>query len=286
MSVCFLTTGPVEWASARYRAYWMAERMDDAVVIEAHKATDIPDVDNYVFQKVINLDLVEQLKEHGKRVWWDVCDPMHWFSPDTARRMVAQVDGIVASNEGLADDLADWAHREVVTIPDRLKLSHYDCRKAHDRNVKPIRFIWFGSAQNRQSLFSAYIVLERLMVNGYNIELTIMDDRPDLGLQYGPSCPVYRTKWRLDSEVQTLANHDIAILPPYPGEWGRVKSNNKHLSAWACGLPVADGLDFIETVLLMDWQRRKEQADYGLNMVQDEYDITQSVQEWQQLLND
>jgi hypothetical protein len=283
MTVCFVTNGPIEWASARYRAYWVAEQMDDAAVVEGKKVVQLPEADNYVFAKSINVAAVEELKRQGKRVFWDVCDPMHWFSPQSARRMCELADGVVASNEGLANDLSEWAGRDVITIPDRLKVEHYNRQRQHE-GVDPVRFIWFGSAQNRETLLPAYIVLERLAANGYNVELTVMDDKPNLDMRYGPSCPVYMTKWALRNEVETLANHDIAILPPYPGEWGDVKSNNKHLTAWACGLPVVDGLDFIETVMMMDWHRRQEQADNGLKIVRDLYDIRLSSEEWGQIL--
>ncbi len=284
MSVCFITTGPIEWASARYRAYWPAELLEDSHVVVAENGLALPDVDSYIFQKVVDIPAAYTLQEQGKRVIWDICDPIHWFSPDQARKMIDLSDVLVASNDGLADDLANWSGREVITIPDRLKISHYDKQRVHEE-VDPIRFIWFGSAQNRETLMPGYIILERLQANGFNVEITVMDDRPNIPLRWGPSCPVYMIKWALENEVQVLANHDIAILPPYPGEWGKVKSDNKCLTAWACGLPVISGLDYQKAKRLTDSVGdRIGEAISAREYVEDNTDINKSAKEWGKIL--
>ena len=106
MRVCFITAGPVKWASARFRGFWVAECMDDAVVVDGETLNGTyPEADVYVFQKIIDLPAAKAFIEAGKQVWWDVCDPMHWFSPRESRMMSTLATGLVASNSGLAMDL-------------------------------------------------------------------------------------------------------------------------------------------------------------------------------------
>jgi hypothetical protein len=290
VKVCFITTGPIEWASARLRAYWVAECMEDAVVINgAKKQSNMPEADVYIFQKAINLDMIQRMKEAGKQVWWDLCDPTHWFSPAESRRMIALVNGVVASNRALAADLKKWSGRDIHVIPDRLKISHYYLQREH-RDADPIRFIWYGSAQNRWALGEAFIILERLRGNGFNVEMTIMDDKPQMAVQYGPGCPTYYVRWQLDREVQTIANHDIAMIPDYPGDWGKVKSNNKRLTASACGLPVIASEPYygseesgIEKIA-KDWQLRDLIGRSERRNVKKNHRIEQSARDWEKLL--
>jgi len=93
------------------------------------------------------------------------------------------------------------------------------------------------------------------------------------------------TVWKLDEEVEVLASHDIALLPPYPGPWGSVKSNNKTLTAWACALPVIDGGDYgIMSHLCQNPTARGQAGTYGLNQVRDKWAIEKSIEEWRNLL--
>lgn len=287
MRVCFLTNGPIQWASARYRAFWIAECRDDWAAYELEKLREIPDADVYVFAKTFSIELVRQLRANDRRVYWDLCDPLHWFSPNESREMLELVDGVVCSNQGLADDVRKWSDDTVPTyvIPDRLKLSHYDKQRKH-HETNPVRFIWYGSAQNRAVLYPAYVTLQRLKALGYEVELTIMDDRPDISLSYGPTCPVYFARWSLEREVETIANHDIALLPPYPGEWSKVKSNNKMLTAWACGLPALTGdrwhdglLSLVESPVV-----RTIQARTGRKQVEEHYTVDKSAADWEAIL--
>ena len=175
--------------------------------------------------------------------------------------------------------MSDWANIEAHVIPDRLKLAHYNKQRQH-ADVDPVRFIWFGSAQNRGALTAGFVTLSRLQADGFNVELTIMDDRPDLPLGYGPSCPVYFVRWQLDKEVEVIANHDIALLPPYPGEWGKVKSNNKVLAAWACGLPVETTHDYGPAYEMTFNPLWRDIAEHRRKLE----DVSQSAADWEALL--
>lgn len=269
------------------RCYWPAAYIDGAQVMTWNELVRIggtpTNFDAYVFQKLADPKVNRSLIERGKQVWWDVCDPSWWFQPELCREIAACVTGVVASSRGLADDFAHWSATPCELIPDRLELRHFPRVRQHG-DVQPVRFIWFGVSVNRFVVIGVLANLERLKANGYDIALTIFDNQPDTEL-FRTVVPVTYLRWSLAQENAVLADHDIALLPPYPGPWGAVKSNNKQLTAWACGLPVTSGLDYVELCNLVDDRelRAKLAAD-GLAAVRRDYQVERSAREWEALL--
>lgn len=285
-SVCFIAGGSMTNAGARLRAYWPAQFIEGAAVCTW--ADTPPPAAAYVFQKLVDLPLMQRLRANGAACFWDVCDPSWWFSPADVREVLAHATAVVASNEGLADDLREWDGRpagvEVHVIADRLLLSHYT-RQAIHADREPVRLIWFGAAQNRMALYAAHANLQRLQAHGHRIALTICDNAPNAPMDIEGDYPVYYTRWALETEAATLAAHDIALLPPYPGPWGAVKSNNKRLSAWACNLPVTAGTDYEDVLTLVtDAGHRREMAAAGWRKVVACGQSQDSAQEWQTLI--
>ena len=294
MRVIFVAAGPKEWGSSRMRAWWVAPYMDNAEVIQYGQP--IPTTaDAYIWQKMVNMEVVEATP-HARHVW-DVCDPAWWWEPQQCLEIAAAVDSVVASSEALASDFYQWHSscvtlsqdkRYVHTIPDRLELSHFTHQRQH-ADVSPVRFIWFGVAVNRIALYAAVANLERLAANGYKIELTVMDDRPDVPFRITDSFPIYNVPWRLDREVEVLSNHDIALLPPYPGAWGKVKSNNKLITAALCGLATLGhkGNDHYHTFeqYVKDVNVRYGMARGARGNAVKYRDVRQSAAEWETILN-
>lgn len=247
----------------------------------------LPAADVYVFQKLVDVSLMRRLRDGGALIIWDVCDPAWWFNPGDAGEASNAADAVVASCGGLAGDFEAWSGRPARMIPDRLLLSHFTHRQAHTDRA-PVRLIWFGAAQNRIALLAAVANLSRLRANGYEVTLTIADNAPETAAPWLESeLPVYYTRWTLDTEAETLAAHDIALLPPYPGPWGAVKSNNKTLTAWAAGLPVSSGLtyDTLEQLVKLA-ALRQGTADDGRLTVKHHYNVEQSAADWLALVEE
>jgi hypothetical protein len=279
----FVASGPVSWASARMRCHWPAKYMDDAQVVTGGEHNAI-DAQNVIFQKVFDGDYARIQRRLGRKTYWDVCDPAWWWSSDACRVIIQHVDGVVCSSEALREDFDRWSLGMVPSycIPDRLELAHFPLQRQHT-DTTPVRLIWFGLAVNRFALLGALANLERLSCNGHQIALTILDDRPDQPWT-NPHFPVYHAQWSLEKENEILSSHDLAILPPYPGPWGAVKSNNKRLTAWACGLSVTDGFDYERLETTMDIYARRLGSDAGRHIVEEEYTADLSARDWEAIL--
>lgn len=290
--VVFIPAGDITNAGARMRAYWPARYMPDAAVVtwDGVRAGELPEVgagDAVIFQKLVDVGLMRSLRDRGALVFWDVCDPAWWFNPTDAREAVEAADGLVGSCWPLVDDLSSWSGRAARMIPDRVLLDHFTHKRAHEES-RPVRLIWFGSMQNRVALYAAGASLARLRANGHEVTLTIFDNAPDNPLPgFDAELPVYYTRWALEREAETLAAHDIALLPSYPGPWGSVKSNNRTVTAMAAGLPVASGFSY-EALrdLVCDVQLRREKAAEGLRLVRRDWNVELSAVEWLTLIEE
>lgn len=286
MKTLFISSGPYEWNSSRLRCFWPASHMEGATVVEFKEYLTSPGdyggYDAYVFQKNINVKCVRELRKAGKPVWWDVCDPTWWWLPNPAREIAESVTGAVASNQPLADDYTDWCGLPCETIEDRIELEHFPKVRQHQA-VSPVRFVWVGFSVNHISLYAAINNLERLAANGHAIEITTVSERSVGGEIAGG--PVYYAGSLIDEELNTVMSaHDIALTPPYPGPWGKVKSNNKVILAWANGLPHTTGEDYKKLVSLMDWTERKRLGLQYRRWVEAGWTADKSAREWEALL--
>ena len=284
LEVCFILPGPPKWASSRLRAIWISKYIDHSAVVQL--GGEIPEAKAYIWIKTVHPQVFEGLRtQTGARQYWDLCDPVWWWEPQGVKWLAPKMDGVIASTRELADDFEENNGVKCGVIPDRLELEHYPIQKKHQRQT-PIRFIWFGASQNRISLFAAAANLDRLVANGIPVELTIFDDQPGSVWQISDKFPIYYVNWALETENQVIASHDIALLPPYPGPWGKLKSNNKNLTAWACGLPTTDAQDYGKLLDLATLTgERERQAKQGMQLVKVEYDIRKSAREWEAVIN-
>ena len=285
-STCFILPGPDHWASSRIRGIWPAKFMPDATT--AVIGSKLPEADTYIWVKSFNPDLVRQYKQVGKRNYLDFCDPAWWWAPSQIRHALDDVDHVICSCQAIANDFQQEFDYKPLIIRDRMWLPHFDKQHTHkpiDRG-QPVRFIWYGGGQNRHSLLGAMGYFERLVSNGVQISLTIMDDKPREYWEITDLFPVSNIKWELAKEVEVIAAHDIAMLPPYPGPWGRLKTNNKALHAWACNVAVSDGMDWPYLwQLATSTEFRTHAAAAGRRMVETDYNVEQSAAEWLEVLN-
>lgn len=296
MKVHFLARADRWKASSRIRAWQVVDAWNhpDVTCSQWKKLEDIEQVeaDVVVLQKIkpsfTGDKILERLKARtGCRVYWDMSDPEWCTRGDVFfQRVATHVDEFVMSTTGLQVALeADHGITSVV-IEDRFPYTPN--QKVHAPTDIPI-VVWFGLFPNRDvSIAAVYQTILRLYSNDHIFILKIIDDQPDIIL---PDAErhirkfVTYTKWHLDTFEQELLEGDVALLPPFPGEWGKMKSWNKQLTAAWAGLPTCDGQNYtVLKQLLTDWEYRAERGRFARAWAEREGNVIQSVQQWKDLL--
>ena len=285
----FIPTGDMRYASSRIRAFWPAEHMKDAYVSppKGKNGTEaeiqLIEADTYIWQKFLHFEFMAANPD-AKHIW-DLCDPLWWFSPEFSRMALQNCSEFICSTPALADEFHNWSGLKAHVVPDRMNMEHFTSRRIHVPR-ETVGFVWFGMGVNRMSLLGAWANLARLVANGHKVSLTIIDDMPEVPLGFGDELGVYNVQWKLDYEVALIAQHDIALLPPYPGPWGALKSNNKRLTAWGCGLPAIDGFNYQEMLALVEsHETRQSWANVSLNALVTDYDVKESAKELEEICN-
>jgi len=285
MKVVIFPAGPKTFASSRIRAYWLAKYWP-AMEVHSQGPLDPQKYDIFIFQKVFWGNAVQdarKLRQMGKIVVWDLCDPMWWWYPDRHAQMAKEVAFAVASSANLAELAKQELGINCHFIADRHDPEFHPTAKIHS-DTKKIRFVWFGYSGNRFTLNTVLPFLERLKAHGKSFELMVIDERPEVKMT-GQPCPVIQKRWALDTFHKDMLLADVALLPDYPGPWGRYKSNNKETTAAWCGLPVVSGDDWDELCAVFNVEHRVELGKKGRLLAENNYDIRLSVKEWQELLN-
>ena len=286
--IIFIASGPITFASARIRAFWLEPYLKESVIIEPDDNDDlrIPlGARAYVWSKRLNHDAMRAQREDGSLVFWDCCDPFWWFEDHT--ETISLIDAAVFSTLALKQDFErEFPSVKTYLIPDRIEKAHYTKLRAHTEQ-QSLRLIWFGLWFNRFSIYGALSALERLRKRyALDLSLTIFDDRPDKPLEYDTHIPINYQQWKLEHEAETLAAHDLAILPPYPEPWGLLKSNNKTLSAWAAGLPVSKAFQFERLhALCTRAELRESEKVHNLKTLSEYFLIEKSAKEWEVIID-
>jgi hypothetical protein len=282
------------WASSRFRAYWLEDAAPD--LFKVYPPTVEEELTSHkvlVFQKrQSGRDhmLARLAKEKGIKVVYDLTDPLWWFDPQQvlAEPMIDIADAVVVSSKGLFAEVSLRKDKNVFLIPDRMAPDFHPTTAEHsDHN--PVVLVWFGIAQNRAALAGWIPVLPYLAYHGLQFELRIIDEKSHepIGLG-GDTRQPFKTAyvpWTLESFHAQVSACDIALLPPYPGPWGALKSNNKSVTAWWCGLPVVDDWNLKRLHdLIADADLRKQEGQENREKAEKEYGIDKSVEQWREVL--
>lgn len=288
----FVAQGPIEWSSSRYRAWWLAKYADwaNCKLLSEIAKSDFENYEVVVWPKPCAHDqrmAVAKFKHAGARVIWDICDPMWWLAPTDTSAMLALVDDVVVSSDGLARDLDAALGVEAHVINDRMCADFHPAPKEYKDAIAPV-LIWYGWGWNRvASLSAAALGLQSLVARGVRFNLRVLDDGPPGGVGFDGIDTQYH-KWRIGTFHEELISADVALCPGYAGPWGRMKSNNKEVSAWWAGLPVArlDTINDVECAvrLLTDVGERAQEGAANRAVAEREYDVQTSVYEWEQII--
>jgi hypothetical protein len=237
--------------------------------------------DAFIFQKVFDDTAAHDartLRQMGKIVAWDLCEPMWWSYPQQHIHMASEVSFAVACSKNLAELARQEIGIDCHVISDRHDPAFHPMIKTHIDRVA-LRMIWFGYSGNRYTLRAVLPFLERLKTHGRSFELIVIDDQPEIELK-GLPCPVIHKPWDLKTFHEDMLEADVALLPIHPEPLGRYKSNNKAMTAAWCGLPVVSGSDWNELCAVFDSEFRAIVGKQNRESAEKDYDVHLSVKEW------
>lgn len=256
-------------ASERFRCDWLLPYLEGGVKYggaDRHLVT-AGYYDVIIFQKAYLQDWVQKMATEAKGLKiFDITDPEWLFRPEMLKMMLKKMDVIIASTEALAHDLRNIVDKPVYVIPDRHELSFYKRHKVHEEAEKPT-LIWFGYAANfnRLSHLILYII---------NKEYRLINicDKP---VPFGEF-----VEWSLESVNDNILRGDIVLNPP---DLYGYKSNNKTVSSWLLGMPVAETVEDIER--FCDYDERVKESQERLKEAQENYNISLSANQLIEIIN-
>lgn len=284
--IAYFPNGHREWAGSRLRAYWHEDidPIHNKVYSPGATLDGIEDYDAIVFQKRYQLADIERairLKYLGKKIILDLTDPMWWWSPKECTAMMELADVVTTSNDGLTDAvLQNDLVKRAVTIPDRMLASYHPSVVEHGERERVV-LAWYGDSGNRLAL-TGYLPVLIYLAHRFPMELRIIDNDPSmkLMLEDNDNLKITHIPWTHETFHAQLVRCDIAYLPPYPGPWGMLKSNNRQVTAWWAGLPVVDGNHIGELASMIESvELRRQTAIVNRQIAERDWDVRQSVKE-------
>lgn len=261
--------------SSRIRGRWLTKYWPEAEMFKYGQQYDV-----LILQKAYEFDLMRAFP--GLKIF-DLCDP-DWLEGKEVKQVTELCDVITTSTQALADYVKTFTQKPVICIPDRLDLAEHTQRKVHVGRAKQVA--WFGYHNNQKSIDQCLPALQRL-----GLRLTVISDK-----QYYPegqilgenqdawiNANVTFIRYNYESVNQELVDHGDIVLNPRL-EFGRFKfkSNNKTLTAWALGLPVATDAEELEK--FMDEAARKEESALRLSQIEADWQTQKSVEQYKNII--
>lgn len=270
--------------SSVIRGDWLVNHWPDARAWKTGEKYDA-----IIFQKVYWSEFMEDYK--GIKIL-DICDP-DWIGGNVGIKEISYlVDAITCSTDALRDYLRQVIkHIPVITIKDRIDLHVFANPKTHVDQAKTC--VWFGYSHNAQDLLG--MVLPALATRNLSLKV-VSDTIPEIRTTYGVD--IQFKKWIPETAYHEIQQADIMINPinPFVPRF-KYKSNNRTVSAWGLGLPVAANEDELDVFLgatikdnkyIVDHDKgtatRNKEAREKYELVKTEYDVRQSVKEYQALI--
>lgn len=260
--------------SSRIRGHWLLKYWPEA---EKYKMGERYDV--MIYQKVYWVEHAQNFK--GIKIL-DMCDAdfLHWGY--RIKQMIDLCDAVTTSTLALAEYIVKLTDKPVWYIPDRLDFEEFGAlRKTHRGPAKVAA--WFGYSENFPMLNAAVNALPR---NGIEELIVIADKRKPYMLPNNlkDKITLINYPWTPETIYSDLLKADIVLNPQSQnGRW-KYKSNNKTLTAWALGLPVAHNDKELKS--FQSEQARVEEGERVYNEVREKYDVKKSVEEFKKLIEE
>lgn len=161
-------------------------------------------------------------------------------------RLMAGARLVIAGNDYLAQRARDAGALWVEVVPTVVDLERYAPQPPSRRQVDIPYIVWIGSPSTVKYLAALEAPLAalaarspfRLRVIGGTLKMTGVD--------------VECVPWTEESEVQSIAECDIGVMPLNDSPWERGKCGYKLIQYMACGLPVVASPIGVNTQIVRD----------------------------------
>jgi len=255
--------------STRIRADWLIKYWADAERYVTGKKYE-----TIIFQKVYYTDFISRYD--GLKIL-DICDGDFLDWACRMKETIDLCDGVVCSTQNLADYIKKLTELPVRVIPDRIDLEFHKQKKSHTGKAKTA--VWFGYAHNQKALDTVLPILAK-----HNLGLIVISNKPYImPISYTGRINLTNYPWDVNTVNDDIIKGDFVVNPCYKyGNW-QFKSNNKTLTSWALGMPVADTADDI--VRFLTETERKKEAEIRLKEIKDKYDVKLSVAEYKDFID-
>ena len=254
--------------SSRIRGRWLIKYWDK---LEKFKVGE--KYDAVIFQKAYWVDYAKLYK--GIKIL-DICDAdfMDWHY--RIKELVDECDAVVTSTPALAKEMQIFIkEKPVICIPDRIDLEAHQEKKEHKGNAKWA--IWFGYSTNFYLLQGIERHLQKL-----GLGLIVISDK-NYTITGNYKVELLNIRWNEETLNENLLKGDIVLNPFSSKARWRFKSNNKTLTSWALGLPVATTPEELER--FMSEEERKKEAIVKQKEIKEKWDIKLSIPAYEILIN-
>uniref|UniRef100_A0A6M3MCY7 Glycosyltransferase n=1 Tax=viral metagenome TaxID=1070528 RepID=A0A6M3MCY7_9ZZZZ len=254
--------GKYNIGSSRIRGHWLAKYWPEAEIFRQGAKYDA-----VIFQKCY---WPSYASEFGGVKILDLCDP-DWLAGVEVKAMVDNCDAVTTSTEELKRQVEQFTDSPVVFIPDRHDLDFAGGKtKVHEGKAK--RVCWFGYSHNLNVLDIAINTIRR-----NDLKLTVIHNLRPFYAKADKN-----VEWKEDTVNEDILKCDFVVLPEDMRPLGKYKSNNKAITAWALGMPVAKTPEDVERFL--DPEERRKEAELRLKEVREKWDVRISVGEFRDLI--
>ena len=256
--------------SSRIRGRWLAKYWDGAEIFKMGQKYDV-----VIYQKAY---WVEHAKVFDGIKIFDLCDPDWMHYGYRTKQMIEEVDAITTSTEALAEAVRKFTNKSVICIPDRMDPEYHSITKVHEGDAKSV--VWFGYSTNFYLLQPVIAFLDRL-----GLDLIVISDR-DFRLPAPMVGKIELTNYKYNEDTvnDNIIKGDILLNPKgLLGKW-KYKSNNKTLTAWSLGLPVATDLE--ELNLFISKDERIKEVEQRTKELKEKWDVKLSVEDFKDLISE